>query len=80
MLDGIADEFRSRGVAAEVRLGYGNPTDELARLVNESGADLLITGSHGHRLLQDLVHGATASGLRHRVRCPVLTVPGAEHR
>jgi manganese transport protein len=76
MLDSIADEFRARGVGAEVRLGYGNPTSELARLVNESGADLLITGSHGHRLLQDLIHGATTSGLRHLVRCPVLTVPG----
>jgi manganese transport protein len=80
MLDGIADEFRSRGVATEVRLGYGSPAKELARLVNESGADLLITGSHGHRLLQDLIHGATTSGLRHLVRCPVLTVPGGEKR
>ncbi len=73
-LEGIADEFRARGVPAEVRLGFGNPAPELARLVNESGADLLITGSHGHRLLQDLIHGATASSLRHRVRVPVLTV------
>jgi manganese transport protein len=80
MLDGIADEFRSRGVAAEVWLGYGNPASELARLVSESGADLLITGSHGHRLLQDLVYGATVSGLRHLVRCPVLTVRGTGGR
>jgi len=34
-----------------------------------------VTGAHGHRLLGDLVHGATASGVRHRVHCPVLTVP-----
>jgi len=74
-LDRIAEEFRSRGVPTEVRLGFGNPAPELARLVNESGAELLITGSHGHRLLQDLVYGATASSLRHRVRIPVLTVP-----
>jgi manganese transport protein len=74
-LERIAEEFRSRGIPTEARLGFGNPAPELARLVNESGADLLITGSHGHRLLQDLVHGATASSLRHRVRIPVLTVP-----
>jgi manganese transport protein len=80
MLEGIAEEFRGRGIEADVLLGYGNATSELARLVNEAGADLLITGSHGHRLLQDLVHGATASGLRHRVRCPVLTIRAAEER
>ena len=27
-----------------------------------------------HRFLGDLFHGATTSGLRHRVSCPVLTV------
>ncbi|HUK62085.1 MAG TPA: universal stress protein [Dongiaceae bacterium] len=37
---------------------------------------LLVTGSHGHRLLGDLVHGATVSAVRHLVRCPVLTVRG----
>ena len=78
MLNGIAEEFRSKGVVVEAQLGYGNAPDELARLVNASGADLLITGSHGHRLLQDLLHGATASGVRHRVRCAVLTVPGPD--
>ena len=48
---------------------------ELARLIEESGADLVITGAHGHRLLRDLMHGATTSGLRHLVRVPILTVP-----
>jgi manganese transport protein len=45
-------------------------------MVAEADADLLITGSHGHRLLGDLLHGATVSALRHLVRCSVLTVPG----
>ena len=74
-LDAIAESLRGAGVEAEVRLGYGSPAPELARMVNDSGAALLITGSHGHRMLGDLIHGATVSGLRHLVRCPVLTVP-----
>ena len=74
MLDSIADEFRQRGIETETHLGFGDPTKELARLVNEARADLVITGSHGHRLFQDLLYGATASGLRHLVRCPVLMV------
>jgi nucleotide-binding universal stress UspA family protein len=79
LLEAIAEEFRAGGVAVEARLGFGDPAPELARLAEAAGADLLITGSHGHRLLQDLIHGATASGLRHRVRCPVLTVPRLPH-
>jgi manganese transport protein len=74
-LEAIARELRGQGFTAEAHLGYGDVKDELTRLVKETGADLLITGSHGHGLIGDLVFGATTSGLRHRVSCPVLTVP-----
>ena len=73
----IAIAFRARGVDASVRLGYGDAKSEIARIVNEVGADLLVTGSHGHRGLRDVVYGATVSGVRHLVKCPVLTVPPA---
>jgi manganese transport protein len=39
------------------------------------GADLLVTGSHGHSGISDVVFGATVSRVRHLVRCQVLTVP-----
>jgi manganese transport protein len=73
-LESLADEFRALGRATSVRLGFGSVKPELARLVGEVDADLLITGAHGHRLLGDLVFGSTTSGLRHLVRCPVLTI------
>jgi len=78
MLDRIAARLTGEGIPARVVLGHGPVVDELARVVNEIGSDLLITGSHGHRLLGDLVHGSTVSALRHQVRCPVLTVRGGE--
>ncbi len=74
-LETLANDLRSHSVVAEIHLGFGDVKSELARLTRETGADLLITGSHGHGLLQDLVFGSTASGLRHRVDCPVLTIP-----
>ena len=75
-LEKLAADLGASGLRARVMLGNGDVKSELVRMVEESEADLLITGSHGHRLLGDLIHGATTSGLRHRVRCPVLTVPG----
>jgi manganese transport protein len=78
-LEALAQRLRGMGLRPEVRLGHGDAKAELARLVNEANADLLITGSHGHRLIGDLLHGATASGVRHMVRCPVLTIPQQEH-
>ncbi|MGE5177695.1 MAG: universal stress protein, partial [Bacteroidota bacterium] len=74
-LEKLAGDLGVSGLRARVMLGNGDVKSELVRMVEESEADLLITGSHGHRLLGDLIHGATTSGLRHRVRCPVLTIP-----
>jgi manganese transport protein len=74
-LESLAAELRAHGVPTRVMLGHGEVKRELARLVAEADAELLITGSHGHRLLQDLIYGSTTSGLRHLVKVPVLTVP-----
>ena len=75
-LESLADELRARGRITSVMLGFGNVQQELARMATEVKADLIITGAHGHRLLADLVFGSTTSGLRHRVRIPVLAVRG----
>ncbi len=74
-LEGLAREFIERGTRASVRLGHGDATREIARIVREEKADLLVTGSHGHKGLSDVVFGATVSGVRHLVSCPILTVP-----
>ena len=73
-LESLAEELRARGLRVAVMLGHGDVKDELARMVGEAGVDLVITGSHGHRLVGDILFGATTSGLRHRVTCPVLVI------
>jgi manganese transport protein len=73
-LESLAEELRARGLRASVRLGHGDVKDELARMADEERVDLVITGSHGHRLVGDLFFGATTSGLRHRVKCAVLAI------
>ncbi len=77
-LEALVEQLRGRGIKATAMLGHGEAKAELARLVNDSRADLLVTGSHGHRLLLDLLYGSTASEVRHRLRIPVMTVPGKE--
>jgi manganese transport protein len=73
-LESHAAALRARGVPARVLLGFGDAKTELARMTNELNVDLLITGSHGHGVWGDIFFGSTVSALRHRVRCPVLTV------
>ncbi|MDB5295470.1 MAG: mntH 2 [Phycisphaerales bacterium] len=73
-LDRAAAALRAVGVPCTVRLAAGRPPDEIAKVAKEETLDLLVTGSHGHRLFGDLLHGSTASELRHRTRVPVLSV------
>ena len=70
-------ELAELGVEASYDLGFGEPAEQLGRLVDTHGSELLVLGSHGHRGVADLVHGTTVEQVRHRVRIPVLVVPSS---
>ncbi|MFQ5341846.1 MAG: Nramp family divalent metal transporter [Anaerolineae bacterium] len=74
-LERLARVLQQMKIETEWRLGAGDPTSELARMVNDLGVDLVILGGHGHSGVSDLVHGTTVDRLRHRVRAGVLVVP-----
>jgi manganese transport protein len=73
-LQEIAEEVRSSGVAAEIALSHGDPAPELIKYATSHKVDLLVMGSHGHRLLGDLLWGQTVDPVRHQVKIPVLVV------
>ena len=73
-LEQAKERAEAAGVAAETRLLFGNPVDELARMVEQERIQLLIMGAHGHGPVGDIFFGSTVSPLRHRVRIPVFIV------
>jgi manganese transport protein len=77
-LELYAKELVDLGMEAQYDLGFGEPADELAQLVEQHKPDLIVLGSHGHRAMGDLVHGTSVERLRHRVRIPVLVIPAGE--
>ncbi len=74
-LELYAAELGEHGLEANVDLGFGDPADGLAALVEKHQPDLVVFGSHGHRAVGDLVHGTAVERFRHRVGVPVLVVP-----
>jgi manganese transport protein len=73
-LDRVAERLRAAGLTCSTKIGAGEPHRELARMAEEAGADLIVTGAHGHRLLGDLFHGSTITQLRHATSIAVLSV------
>ncbi len=71
MMDGYVRLFDQKGFVAEPVLGFKRRTKEIARIVKETQADLLIVGSHGHQGFSDLIFGETVNKVRHLVKIPV---------
>jgi manganese transport protein len=63
--------FHEHHFAAIPRLGYRYRAEEIARIVKEEKAELLIVGSHGHRAFSDWLFGETINSVRHLVKIPV---------
>jgi manganese transport protein len=73
-LNNYAEQLRSMGYKAETLLGFGKPAREIARLVKESNAELLVIGGHGHRGLKDFIYGETINKVRHLIKIPLLVI------
>src|SRR5437764_12944234 len=71
-LDRVKQEFEAAGIQVTSELGYGDPAREIQKWVEEKGCDLIAMGTHGHKLLADLVLGTTASRVQHNVSVPEL--------
>jgi nucleotide-binding universal stress UspA family protein len=71
-LEQIASTLASEGFDVEWRLARGDPATEIIRLAENEQVDLIAMSTHGHRLLSDLIHGATVDRVRHSVSMPVL--------
>ena len=54
-------------------LAYGQPRQELHRMAEEQGCDLIVVGSHGRHGLA-LLLGSTANDVLHGAPCDVLAV------
>ena len=71
----LANQLSEQNIYVDVMVRHGkSPSKEIAGAVEESGADLVVMASHGHRGLKDLIFGTTINAVRHLVQVPILIV------
>lgn len=73
-IERCATELIADGLHAEAVLGSGDPASEIVAAAERERCDLIAMATHGHRWLQDIVRGSTASTVRHTSVVPVLLV------
>ena len=79
-LEAVRTRFEAAGIPAETQLLWGEPADEIVKLAEAAGVDLIAMSTHGHRFLADLVYGSTANKVRHTVDIPVLLLKAPADR
>ena len=70
----VQDELRSEGFQVTARHSTGKPSEEILKGAQEEGCDLIAMATHGHRLLEDLIYGATITRVRHESDIPIFLV------
>ncbi len=60
--------------AISARVEAGEPSDTILHVAKESGADLIVMGTHGRTGLSRLLIGSVAEAVLRRSSCPVLTI------
>jgi len=65
-------ELAADGFSCDAVLALGEPSDEIIKLAREKDVDLIAMTTHGHRLVSDILYGATVDKVRHAVDVPVL--------
>ncbi|WP_435019782.1 Nramp family divalent metal transporter [Tundrisphaera sp. TA3] len=72
-LSEVADVLTGRGYATRFHLLHGpDRAGMLVGYLRKEPVDLLVVGSHGHRLVSDLLFGQTVDKVRHGLSIPML--------
>jgi CPA2 family monovalent cation:H+ antiporter-2 len=77
----VRDELALRdGVTFETRVLHGDPVNQILSCAEETGADLIIIGSHGRGFISRTLLGSVAIGVMRGAKCAVFAVPYAAAR
>lgn len=74
ILENATNKGKNHGVEVDQVLIVGNPAHDMAKIVEKTGADMVVIGSHGKTGLEKLLMGSVAESTIKTVEVPVLLV------
>jgi nucleotide-binding universal stress UspA family protein len=73
-LSGLGESLASPGLSIETLCAYGDPADQILKVVDQFDADEIVMSTHGRTGFVHLLHGSVAEAVLARSRVPVLLV------
>ena len=74
----LSDRVRSAGVQCEASHVTGIPDEQIVMRAFETGADLIVMGTHGRSGIKHAILGSVAERVIQKASCPVTVVPPPE--
>ncbi len=68
------DKAKEAGIQFEVKILRGEPAPTLIEYANDNKFDVIVIGSRGLNVLQEMVLGSVSHKVAKHVKCPVLIV------
>ena len=73
-LEKVSAELRGENLRVTARHDSGEPARAILKTAEAEHCDLIAMTTHGHRLIADLIHGATITKVRHESDIPLFLV------
>lgn len=73
-LSELTDLLKREGLTADYQVKGKHTTDAIVEGLADTGADLIVMGTHGHQGLRRLLMGSVAASVLRETSCPILTV------
>src|SRR5579862_7581102 len=73
-LERVSAELRAENLRASAHHESGEPARAILKTAETEHCDLIAMTTHGHRLISDLIHGATITKVRHESDIPLFLV------
>jgi nucleotide-binding universal stress UspA family protein len=73
-LDSLASDATRDRCTVTARVSHGKPYVEILRVAADTGADLIVLGVHGRKVIDLAMFGSTTNQVVRRAMCPVLTL------
>jgi len=72
----IKEELEKEGIKTKVSVRIGKPFVEIINTAKKEKASLIVMGSHGRSIVEEMLLGSVAENVIHHASVPVMIVKG----
>ncbi len=73
-LEKVAEGLREEGFRVTARHERGEAAQAILKTARAEHCDLIAMAAHGHKMINDLIHGTTITKVRHESEIPIFLV------